>query len=79
MNNQQFIKYTADRYGIDENTVETMVDIFAVALQEIITSGHNVVIDEIGEFFPTAPYSSAPKTNQAVSFKPSQKLVTKVA
>lgn len=78
MNNQQFIKYTADRYGLDENTIETMVDIFAVALQEIIHAGHNIIIDEIGEFLPeqTLSYQSKQHT---VSFKPSQKLVTKVA
>lgn len=50
MNNQEFIQYTANRYGLDENTIETMVDIFACSLQEIIQSGTSVTIDEIGEF-----------------------------
>ena len=66
MNNQEFIKYTSQRYGIDENTIETMVDIFASSLQEVITSGNKVTIDEIGEF--------CPEITQDVRFKPSQKL-----
>lgn len=75
MNNQEFIKYTSQRYGIDENTIETMVDIFASSLQEVITSGNKVTIDEIGEFCPQMPAVPNAK-QQAVCFKPSQKLVS---
>ena len=46
----EFIEYTAKRYGIDESLAETLVDIFADCLQELICSGTNVNIDEIGEF-----------------------------
>jgi len=46
----EFIEYTAKRYGIDESIAETMVDMFADTLQELISAGQSVNIDEIGEF-----------------------------
>lgn len=46
----EFIEYTAKRYGIDESLAETLVDMFADTLQEIIASGQEVNIDEIGVF-----------------------------
>ena len=46
----EFIEYTAKRYGIDESVAETMIDMFADTLQEIIASGQEVNIDEIGVF-----------------------------
>ena len=49
----EFIEYTAKRYGIDESLAETMVDMFADTLQELVCSGTNVCIDEIGEFKTT--------------------------
>jgi len=49
----EFIEYTAKRYGIDESLAETLVDMFADTLQELICSGTNVNIDEIGEFRST--------------------------
>ena len=49
----EFIEYTAKRYGIDESIAETMVDMFADCLQELVAAGQSVNIDEIGEFKTT--------------------------
>lgn len=46
----EFIEYTAKRYGIDESLAETLVNMFADCLQELVCSGTSVNIDEIGEF-----------------------------
>jgi nucleoid DNA-binding protein len=46
----QFIEYIAKRYGIDESMAETMIDMFADTLQEIVATGQEVNIDEIGVF-----------------------------
>ena len=49
----EFIEYVAKRYGIDESMAETMIDMFADSLQELVCAGTNVNIDEIGEFRST--------------------------
>ena len=46
----QFIEYIAKRYGIDESMTKTMIDMFADTLQEIVATGQEVNIDEIGVF-----------------------------
>lgn len=46
----EFIEYTAKRYGIDESLAETLVNMFADTLQEIVATGQEVNIDEIGVF-----------------------------
>lgn len=46
----EFIEYTAKRYGIDESLAETLVDMFADTLQELLAAGQTVNIDEIGMF-----------------------------
>ena len=43
----EFIEYTAKRYGIDESVAETMVDMIADTLQELVSTGTSVYIDEI--------------------------------
>ena len=53
MNKYEFIKYNAERYGIDESVAETMVDMFADSLQELVALGQSVEIDEIGKFTTT--------------------------
>lgn len=53
MNKFEFIEYTAKRYGIDESLAETLVNMFADCLQELVRSGTSVNIDEIGEFKST--------------------------
>ena len=50
MNNYEFVKFAANRFGIDETVEESMVDMFAQTLQELVASGQSVTIDEIGEF-----------------------------
>ena len=50
MNNYEFVKFAANRFGIDETLAESMVDMFAQSLQELISCGQSVTIDEIGEF-----------------------------
>ncbi len=92
MDKYQFIKYTAERFGIDDATIETMIDIFASSLHELIVAGQSVTIDEIGEF-KTRPlfdssskqqYQQNPKLAQifkqnTVSFKPSEYLTKTIA
>ncbi len=88
MNNYEFVKFAANRFGIDETLAESMVDMFAQSLQELISSGQSVTIDEIGEFksVPLFPNGLAHHNNIAlakaakrniVSFKASENL-TKV-
>lgn len=90
MNNQQFIKYIATRYGIAEPVVETMIDMFGCCLQELLDAGCSVAIDEIGEFKPTPlfPQGLNHRNNHAlakaarrnmVSFTASDKLTRDVA
>ncbi|MEA0971219.1 hypothetical protein Megvenef_01192 [Candidatus Megaera venefica] len=50
MNNYGFVKFAANRFGIDETVAESMVDMFAQTLQELVAAGQSVTIDEIGEF-----------------------------
>ena len=38
----EFIEYTAKRYGIDESVAETMVDMFADTLQELVAGGPKI-------------------------------------
>jgi nucleoid DNA-binding protein len=90
MNNYEFIEYTAKRFGIDESVAETMVDMFAQSLQELVASGKSVKIDEIGEFKPVPLFpnglnhhnnialAKAAKRN-IVSFKASENLTKVVA
>jgi len=86
----EFIEYAAKRYGIDESLAETLVDIFADCLQELICSGTNVNIDEIGEFrsIPLFPEGINHQNKLAfaklakksiVSFKPSEYLTKPLA
>lgn len=90
MNNQEFIKFAAKRFGVDEYFAETMVDMFAESLQELVAAGQSVTIDEIGEFksTPLFPNGLNHRTNiglasvakrNMISFKPSEKLVKGVA
>jgi len=84
MNNYEFVKFAANRFGIDETVAESMVDMFAQTLQELVSSGQST-IDEIGEFksvplFPNGlnhhnniALAKAAKRN-IVSFKPSDRL-----
>ena len=62
MDKFEFITYAARRYGIDESAAEYMVDMFTATLQDVITSGQDVNIDEIGEF-KTTPLLSHLKGN----------------
>ena len=89
MNNYEFIKFTADRFGIDETLAESMVDMFAQSLQELVAAGQSVTIDEIGEFksVPLFPNGLNHQNNLAlaraakrniISFIPSEKLTENV-
>lgn len=85
MDKQQFIKYMADRYGIDVAEAEGMTNMFADCLQDLILTGQSVSIDEIGEFKadPLFPDRLSHRNNMLlakaarqniVSFKASSKL-----
>lgn len=87
MDKYQFIRYTAERFGIDDATIETMIDIFASSLHELVIAGQSVTIDEIGEFktTPMFPNATSHKGNAAlekilrtnsVSFTPSIQLTS---
>lgn len=90
MNNYEFVKFTANRFGIDETVAESMVDMFAQSLQELVAAGQSVTIDEIGEFksVPLFPNGLNHHNNIAlakvakrniVSFKASERLVGDIA
>ncbi|MFK7974416.1 MAG: HU family DNA-binding protein [Rickettsiaceae bacterium] len=90
MNKQGFIKYISDRYGIEENTAETMVDIFTDSLHDLVVAGYSINIDEIGEFktTPLFPKGLQCLQNNAVAklakrnivcFMPSEKLTEEFA
>ena len=90
MNNYEFVKFAANRFGIDETVAESMVDMFAQTLQELVASGQSVTIDEIGEFksVPLFPNGLNHHNNIAlakvakrniVSFKASERLVGDIA
>jgi len=90
MDKYEFIKYTADRYGVDDSVAETLVDMFADSLHDLLSAGYSVNIDEIGEFKTTPLFPNglnhrnnitlarAAKRNM-VSFRPSEKLMHDVA
>ena len=89
MNKSKFIKYYAQRYGVDESTSETMVDMFADCLQDLLKAGQSVEIDEIGKFksIPLFPEGLNHRNNIAlarlsrsnmVSFAPSKQLINSV-
>ena len=69
MDKYEFINYTAKRYGIEESVAETMVDMFASVMQELISAGQNVTIDEIGTFVTTSLFGE-----KIISFKASNHL-----
>ena len=90
MNNYEFVKFAANRFGIDETVAESMVDMFAQTLQELVASGQSVTIDEIGEFksVPLVPNGLNHHNNIAlakvakrniVSFKASENLTKVIA
>ena len=90
MNNYEFVKFAANRFGIDETVAESMVDMFAHTLQELVASGQSVTIDEIGEFksVPLFPNGLNHHNNIAlakiakrniVSFKASENLTKVIA
>jgi nucleoid DNA-binding protein len=90
MNKYDFIKYSAERYGIDESVAETMVDMFADCLQELVSAGKSVNIDEIGEFKTTPMFPKGIphhnnialaklKKRNMFSFKASAQLINSVA
>ena len=85
MNKQDFINYVFDRYGIEQNISETMLDIFADSLHDLIVAGYSIKLDEIGEFKTTPLFPNglnAVKNNaldrlahkNMVSFTPSKVL-----
>lgn len=88
MDKFSFIEYTAKRYGIDISIAETLVDMFSDTLQELLTAGIDVDIDEIGQFesMPLLPKNfnhrnniilAKAKQQQIVSFTPSNKLANR--
>jgi len=69
MNKQNFIKYMAERYGIDLNQAECMTNMFSDCLQELLEAGCSVAIDEIGEFksTPLFPHGLNHKNNPVLA------------
>ena len=90
MDKYDFIQYAASRYGVDESVAETMLDMFADTLHELVIAGKSITIDEIGEFktiplFPNGinhqgnvALASCAKRNM-VSFTPSEQLTMDIA
>ncbi len=48
-----FINYIAERHGIHIYIAEAIVEIFADSLQELISNGASVEVDQIGQFYTT--------------------------
>jgi nucleoid DNA-binding protein len=87
MEKYEFIEYTAKRYGIDESIAETLVDMFADTLQELVSAGQEINIDEIGVFrkIPLFPNGinhqnnialAKLRKNHIVTFKASKQFTT---
>lgn len=90
MNKQDFTKYMANRYGIDDDQAECITDMFAESLADALSSGESVSIKDIGKFesTPLFPNGIQHKNNIAlaklnklnmVKFKPSKNLTKLVA
>ena len=64
-----FINYIAERHGIHIYIAEAIVDIFADSLQELISNGASVEIDQIGRFYtiPLFPAGIKHKNNFALA------------
>ena len=58
INKEQFNKYMAERYGIDFGQAESFTSMFTDCLQDFISAGQSVTIDEIGEFIPAPLFPS---------------------
>lgn len=84
MDKENFIKYMAYRYGIDEDEACGITNFFADCLQELINAGVSVNIDEIGEFKTSSLFAKELKsshpalarlsTTKVVRFIPSKNL-----
>lgn len=74
----QFIEYTAKRYGIDESLAETLVDMFADSLQELLNAGQSVEIDGVGTFekLPLFPEGLNHRNNIALARLAKKKMVS---
>lgn len=90
MNKFDFIEYTAQRYGIDIDMAETMVDMFSDSLTDLMQAGQSVEIDGIGEFKTTPLFPGGLNkynnialaklgTRKIVTFKPSKQLNRSIA
>ena len=67
MDKFDFTQYTAKRYGIDESTAETMIDMFSSCLQELVAAGKSVEIDGIGEFQTTPLFPNGLNHNRNIA------------
>jgi len=86
MDKLEFIEYSANRYGIDFSTAETLLDMFSSCLQELLQAGKSVEIDGVGKFekLPLFPNGLNHRNNinlariakqNMVCFQPSENLV----
>ena len=58
-----FVNYIAERHGIHIYIAESIVDIFADSLQELISNGASVEIDQIGKFYTIPLFPAGIKHN----------------
>ena len=86
MDKLEFIEYSANRYGVDFSTDETLLDMFSSCLQELLQAGKFVEIDGLGKFekLPLFPDGLNHRNNiniariakkNIVYFQPSENLV----
>ena len=59
----EFTCYIAERHGIHIYIAEAIVDIFADSLQELISNGASVEIDQIGKFYTIPLFPAGIKHN----------------
>jgi nucleoid DNA-binding protein len=90
MNKYDFVEYTAQRYGIDIDMAETMLNMLSDSLADLMQAGQSVEIDGIGEFntTPLFPGGLSKYNNvtlaklgkrKMISFKPSKQLMKFIA
>ncbi len=82
IDNNKLIEYIAERYGVDQEMADSMLDMVAVSIQELLQTGHNITIDEIGTFISHNNLNDSYEFIQEhkpkhleITFEPSDKLL----
>lgn len=82
IDNNKLIEYITGRYGVDQEMADSMLDMVTISIQELLQTGHNITIDEIGTFISHNNLNDSyeflhghkPK-HLEITFEPSDKLL----